>query len=690
MAGVSLSVVTSATANRGGVPAWTTTPTVRGVNEVDRKLSVRIESSYYTYTPTTDWTRPIRSWQWKRDGVAIAGATDPVYVTQAADLGKAITCTVTLTGENGSASATTGTTFTVYDYDPGDPQNTFAVDELTYSNTIQASTVTTTVSLDGLGLWKTSHTTGSITAGTTTLTVASASGFTIGDQIIIATGGEAGAGAYGTEGVGGAWPPLSYATVVAMNADNSKASGTLAWVKATGLVYQYDGAAWAALSSTLFYFGKAAPKALVTTITNISGSTITLDDAAVVSTTNANVYYDCYGKAGPYVDVNAGATVAPRKVTVGAGSFAFSGGDNLANGMKDFVFEGAGNSSTILFAPDGCFGISLQVSTVQRSIFRKFFLQGSHKLNSWPPPPDAVPWWGSDAVPRGLRGVYVSDILFDDINGADTMNECVTMSIGYDTWIRGCYVEMAVPIRSYIQWVFNVADSFWCGLIDNEVNSTYTIAGMELFGAWSCYNIRPITTNGYLSVNSGLDWYIDTPDVTFQADSVYGYTGSASVGDYWSAYGTILNLNTNISNQQGRGTSGADGGTVLYPRLVIEGMMTGDEKGRSSPIIVAPGYKNVMIRGGYPSNPSAGGYIEVPVQQSALFTCYGVACDADSVSVTGIRFVGFSVSQDYSVFARYASTYGDGRATNCVGENINARVDQRNQTNAQYIASGGV
>ena len=181
-----------------------TAPQVRGLNEEDRLLQCRLSTGCYTYTPTLNYARPLLSWQWNRDGVAIVGATDPVYIPQAADVGKAITVTVTLTGEYGSASSTSGSTFGYSDK----PQGVDLFQEKTVSNVIVANTATTTINLNTTGGWKTSKTTGSMTAGSPTLTVADASGFSVGDQVIVATGGESGAGAWGTLGVGGSWPSL--------------------------------------------------------------------------------------------------------------------------------------------------------------------------------------------------------------------------------------------------------------------------------------------------------------------------------------------------------------------------------------------------------------------------------------------------------------------------------------------------
>jgi hypothetical protein len=60
-------------------------------------------------TTNGSWTgfpTPVFTYQWKRDGVDIVGATSSSYVVQAADVGEDITVTVTATNSEGSASAT--------------------------------------------------------------------------------------------------------------------------------------------------------------------------------------------------------------------------------------------------------------------------------------------------------------------------------------------------------------------------------------------------------------------------------------------------------------------------------------------------------------------------------------------------------------------------------------------------------
>lgn len=85
--------------------------------------------------------------------------------------------------------------------------------------------------------FKAISTTVSTTAGNNVVTVGSSTGLNVGDQIVIEDDW-----VRGTMGVGGIWPPLSYATVSAMNADTTKPTDTYAWVEATGDVYRWNQA----------------------------------------------------------------------------------------------------------------------------------------------------------------------------------------------------------------------------------------------------------------------------------------------------------------------------------------------------------------------------------------------------------------------------------------------------------------
>lgn len=672
MAGVSLSHASSATVNRGGVPVWVTAPEVRGLNEEDRLLQCRLSSGCYTYTPTLNYARPLLSWQWKRDGVAIAGATDPVYIPQAADVGKAITVTVTLTGENGSASATSGSTFSYFNK----PQGVDSWETLTVSNVIVANTATTTINLNTTGQWKTSKTTGSMTAGSPTLTVADASGFSIGDQVIVETGGESGAGAWGTLGVGGSWPATYYADATAMNADTSKPLGTYAWRQSDGRVYQWNGSTWAATwtsSHDNFYFTRAMAKALVTTITGKSGNTLTLNANAVVSTTNANVYYDIIPKVAQYFNYYSGGP-ANTRFYLPAGTYAASEAVHMQE-QRETYFEGDGDTS-ILYSPDGCPSISITCSSSHRTVWRNFKMKGNHKLNSW-----GIKGWLD--YPRGMQFATAFSTLFDSISSEDTMNDAFAWGVNMpDSCMRNLYSRLTTPVRMYLQWTMNTADNSDTSMIDCEIDSDYLVPGIEAFRSDRINIIRFVGRNAVLSSNTSGGWWIDSPTMTFEAGCIYNYDPALDgLSQNGNPLGVIFNINTNIGNTSGgQGIDlAANGGTVLNASIITEGWMDATYKIRQKCFIVAPAMQGVMIKGCY---------VEVPLYESPSNQIFGVACDGDGVTVSGCRFVGFdrvsSGGFDLDVYFSGYQTSGHGRVVGSILDNTaNARVNQRNMTNAQ-------
>lgn len=86
----------------GSAPANSAVPTIKAVlsPNVGQTMNV-FDLGTWTGTPA-----PTFAYQWKRNGVAISGATASAYQLVTADLGTTITLTVTATNSNGSASAT--------------------------------------------------------------------------------------------------------------------------------------------------------------------------------------------------------------------------------------------------------------------------------------------------------------------------------------------------------------------------------------------------------------------------------------------------------------------------------------------------------------------------------------------------------------------------------------------------------
>lgn len=84
-------------------PANIAPPTISGVAAVGQTLTASPGS--WSGVPT-----PTYAYQWKRNGVAISGATNPTYVVQEADFGYVLTVEVTATNSEGSAVATSSGT----------------------------------------------------------------------------------------------------------------------------------------------------------------------------------------------------------------------------------------------------------------------------------------------------------------------------------------------------------------------------------------------------------------------------------------------------------------------------------------------------------------------------------------------------------------------------------------------------
>jgi hypothetical protein len=89
---------------KGFAPVNTVTPVISGTNAVGQTLT----------TTNGTWTgipSPTYTYQWKRDGSNIGGATSVTYVLVEADADTNVTCEVTATNSIGSASATSNSLY---------------------------------------------------------------------------------------------------------------------------------------------------------------------------------------------------------------------------------------------------------------------------------------------------------------------------------------------------------------------------------------------------------------------------------------------------------------------------------------------------------------------------------------------------------------------------------------------------
>ena len=86
-------------------PVLSASPTITGTPTVGQTLTC---SQGVWFNSPTSYT-----YQWKRDGTVISGATSATYVVVSADLGHALTCTVTATNAFGSTPATSNSVLIV-------------------------------------------------------------------------------------------------------------------------------------------------------------------------------------------------------------------------------------------------------------------------------------------------------------------------------------------------------------------------------------------------------------------------------------------------------------------------------------------------------------------------------------------------------------------------------------------------
>ena len=80
-------------------PAVVSAPTITGLTTVGSTLTST--TGTFTGSPT-----PTRTRQWKRGAADIVGSVAATYVTQAADVGQAVTCVTTMTNIAGAVSST--------------------------------------------------------------------------------------------------------------------------------------------------------------------------------------------------------------------------------------------------------------------------------------------------------------------------------------------------------------------------------------------------------------------------------------------------------------------------------------------------------------------------------------------------------------------------------------------------------
>lgn len=537
----------------------------------------------------------------------------------------------------------------------------------------------TNVNLADYGV-KTSVTTGTISAGSDALTLTSATGFAIGDQIIVELGGEAGAGLRGTVGVGGVWPALSYADATARDADTSQADGTYAWLETDGTVHRFVSGAWEAIPETSYYTHKAQPKALVAEITDLVGNVATLSKTASVASTGASVYFDNEPVLTALVGEGGSLTASDHILSLPAGSFAISGRIRFFE-RTCWTLKGQGPDATEIFSPKGVPSANIWLEQCHGFIVRDLHVRGNvadDGFGMWLTSETALLGNGH-SYPRGVFYNICYGGLVQNVKATDVWQGGVATLFATDVWAVNCDVILSQGLREYIQWMMVWSDSTRGGAVDCTITSPHLTSGLESFRSRDVQFVRPVLVNASISLNSSGGTIIDAPSITVEANSQLSENS-------FSRYKSLIEINANIDPDEPLLLLG---GQIRNPTIVQEGYINANQNVLTA-INVAPEAVDIVVSGGYPSNPAQGGLIQAPDYIAPIDGLYtdgprGFASDGDA-TVTGIRVIGTPKpspgSQSNSINFSDATK---GTVTNCVADSIRAANQSGNQTNAEYL-----
>lgn len=362
----------------------------------------------------------------------------------------------------------------------------------------------------------TKATTGSITGGSDQLTVADVTNFTVGQTVIVAIGGEVGAGQRGTVGVGGVWPTLSYANTAARDADTSQTPGRYAWLLDSGNVTYWQGtpASWAL--SSYYYYAKAIPQPLVATVLGIAGNVLTLGATAAVSSASAAVTVDNSAA------LQSGFITLP-KAQIPPGAYEIANPLLLSKAYLDV--RGSGEDLTEIRVPkgremSGQYGTPAAVlMTYSRNAqFSGFTLRGNGGLHGYGLglAGDLI---GSTIVGPLIYGQGSPDASFKDIRIIDAVAQACVMTGGcHNTWAHDITVIQNSQQQEYAQWQMQWTQVFGGGFVNCAYDSDYFIPAFERFSSYGGVFHGITSRNGIIATNASGGFSMKDVSITMEED----------------------------------------------------------------------------------------------------------------------------------------------------------------------------
>jgi hypothetical protein len=486
-------------------------------------------------------------------------------------------------------------------------------------------------------------TTGSISQNSNYLVLPADEGFKIGDNIIVAVGGEVGGGHYGTMGVGGAWPHKSYSSLVAMQADTIQPDGIYASIP-SGDVYQSWGGAWSI--DTRYYFAKISPAALSARVVARSsdGRTLTLDKQALVAATNARVYFDNRGIFNRLGQDSDSLTPPGLTLYLPAGHFAIS--DYLAiTGHTGWTVAGAGRDLTHVVSPAGTDSARLFVLNSPNTTVRDLHLEGNVGDNGY-----GLSMSGN-AFSTGVEFSSSDNSVAQDLTITNVWWKAVGSTFSDNVWAYRIQDILTAPIRIYVQWQFQWSDSSNGGCVDCTVTSAYLTGGFNAFRSQNIQWIRPVGINASMAMNVVGNFLIQDARITVKGMSQFQHSEAS-----FSRQNPIINVNSNIESSSPLLKLG---GTISNATIIEEGYINTDNDLLRG-IVINSGNPNVVIQGGYFQSPD----YKAP---SGMPGANGINSTGTNTLIDHFRVVGY-VNRNYYPGFNIALLGANGTLKNCVAD----------------------
>lgn len=528
----------------------------------------------------------------------------------------------------------------------------------------------------GLARWdprdwglKQGQATGSITSGTSTLTLAASLGVAPGDSVIVAVGGESGAGALGTVGVGGNSPALSFANAAARDLDTTEPDGTYGWTRNDGKAFVSFSGVWS--TSGLYYVQFTSPRALIANVTQVNsgGLSLVLDTNATATSTNAQVYVNNYGPINSVLQPAAILPALPNQtVAMPCGNYAIGAPMgvsytpamlvSLKTGWKIRGQGGEGTACpTILMSPAGATSIGLLASQVDQADISGIGVVGNNGASGF-----GLAWAGNIYQFNGPKGIEFSsstNSVAHDFTTRNTFYSGFAVSFGADVTAHDFTVTQQFgPLTLEIEpYYVEFSDHTRGGASDYTVTLPTVAGGTECFRSNGTYFKRFALNNAYLSLNScGGAFLVEDMTINVGANKSGWYTTS----------GALIEINNNI----GGNAQINMGGTINRPTVIQQGYVDGSN-GIYVGANVGVQNPNISFLGTYTPTVNGKGCFEAPDWFSGTNAFFGIAIRSDGTGTvtSGLRKIGHA---DYA--AGHSDIYAEGGSLTATGNIMDSDV----------------